>query len=85
MLRGLESSSSQVSTTMPLFPTACSIAGTFCASQLSPTTTVQPENVSCELLQLLGITNARLGSALAAMSAARSVYGRSFVWSRLEK
>src|ERR1043166_4159683 len=57
--------------------------GTFCASQLSPTSAVQP--VSCELLQLLGITNARFGSVPPEMSAARSEYGRSLEWSRLEK
>ena len=71
LLRRLESSSSQVSTTMP-FPTAWIIAGTLLESQVSPNSAVQPWVVLWESSQLLGITNARFGSVPPERSAARS-------------
>ena len=80
-MAGPLSSSSKVTITIPRGPTARSIAGRLSESQASPLETGQ----LCMLLQLLGTTNASAGSLPAAMSAARSEYGRSFWWFRLPK
>jgi len=74
------SSSSHVSTSRPFGPSAAITAGRFAASHASPSAMPQPAVLLCVLWQLFGMMKTRLGSVPPAMSAARSVYGRSFAW-----
>src|SRR5690349_23627549 len=80
------SSSSQVRKSAPFGPNAFRTGGRLLESQVSAFAVAQPAVLLlCELSQLLGMMKTRLGSVWAAMSAARSGYGRSLVWSRFEK
>src|SRR5258706_14060945 len=69
--------------TRPRGPTARNISGTCPDSHASPLDSGQSE--LCESLQLLGMTNATLGSVPLDSSRAKSSNGLSFLWSTLPK